>query len=379
MDMSKVSHHRQVRLTGLSLVLFLSLSFVLAGWPWSPSSQAAGNKAATHSRAHALTTVDVKLGWLSNVEFSSLWVPDHFGWFKQAGIKLVFHPGGTGGISPEDFVSACRGYCFAMSDAVPLAIARSVGNNLKAIWVEDQRTPFGFIACAVTHNSAVDSKCKSRTGRNVTSPRQWKGLRVAYQSGQLYVPEVMLASVGLGIKDVRPVVVGFDTAPLTTGAVDTFDVFINNETIALRLLGVKVNVMPAYKFGMSSFYSDVLEAPDSEINAHPAFVRKFVHLLDRGWKYALTHSNQVADMVVKNYNPKTFGVPTSQHQQELELQEFASELARDQSGTISGRMTLQRWQQIVHILSTYPASLNGKPLITHPVAARSLFTNAFAP
>jgi hypothetical protein len=84
-------------------------------------------------------------------------------------------------------------------------------------------------------------------------------------------------------------------------------------------------------------------------------------------------------MVVKNYNPKSFGVPTSTRQQELELQEFATELARGPNGTVSGRMTLQRWQRIVHILSTYPASLGGKPLLTHPVAPGSLFTNAFVP
>ena len=376
--MSEMSFHPKAR--GMRFVpnACMVLALVLAGWASSASSLAAPAKAPGRSHQHALTTVVVQLGWLSNVEFSSLWVPDHFGWFKQAGIKLVYHPGPTT-ISTEDLLSACRGYCFAMSDSVPLAIARSAGNRLKAVWVEDQRTPFGFIACAVTHDPAIDSKCKSRTGVNVTSPQQWKGLRVAYQTGQLWVPEVMLASVGLSISDVKPVVVGFDTAPLTTGAVDVFDVFINNETIALKLLGVKINVMPAYKFGLSSFYSDVLEAPDSEINAHPAFVRKFVRLLDHGWKYALAHPKQVADIVVKDYNPKTFGVPTSTLQQQLELQEFASELARDSNGNITGRMTLQRWQQIVHILSTYPASLNGKPLITHPVTARSLFTNAFAP
>jgi ABC-type nitrate/sulfonate/bicarbonate transport system substrate-binding protein len=350
------------------------LAVVIAGWVSSPSSLAAPTK--SHTRA--LTTVTVKLGWLSNVEFSSLWVPDHLGWFAKAGIKLKFIPG-PGGLSAEDFLSSCSGYCFAMSDSVPLAIARAAGNKVKAIWVEDQRTPFGFIACAVTGKAAVDKKCKSRSGKNITSPAQWKGLRVAYQTGQLYVPEIMLASVGLKISDVKPVVVGFDTAPLTTGAVDVFDVFINNETIALGLLGVKVNVMPTYKFGGSAFYSDVLEAPDSEISAHPALVRTFVHLLDRGWKYALSHPTSVADIVVKDYNPKTFGVPTSTHQQELELKEFATELARGPNGKISGRMTLQRWQQIVHLLRTYPANLGGGPLITHPVSASSLFTNQFAP
>jgi ABC-type nitrate/sulfonate/bicarbonate transport system substrate-binding protein len=346
---------------------------VLAAWWSSASSFAAPAKA--HPRA--LTTVTVKLGWLSNVEFSSLWVPDHLGWFAQNGIKLKFIPGPSS-ISAEDYLSSCQGYCFAMSDSVPLAIARSVGNKLKAVWVEDQKTPFGFIACAVTHNSAVDSKCKSRTGTNITSPSQWKGMRVAYQTGQLYVPEMMLASVGLKISDVRPVVVGFDTTPLTRGTVDVFDVFINNETIALKLLGVHVNVMPTYRFGGSAFYSDLLEAKDSLIAAHPAFVRKFVHLIDRGWKYALSHTKAVADMVVKDYNPKTFGVPTSTHQQELELKEFASELAPGPSG-VTGRMTLGRWQQIVHLLRTYPANLNGKPLITNPVSPSSLFTNQFVP
>lgn len=367
--MSEVLRHLSARSIRVISSICMAFVIVLAAWTSSPSSLAA--------RPHGLTTVTVKLGWLSNVEYSSMWVADHKGWFTQAGIKLKFIPGPSS-ISAEDFLTSCQGYCFAMSDSVPLSIARSVGQKIKAIWVEDQRTPFGFIACAVTGKPAVDKKCKSRARRNITSPRQWRGLRVAYQAGQLYVPEIMLASVGLRISDVKPVVVGFDTAPLTSGAVDVFDVFINNETIALKLLGVKLNVMPAYQFGAGSFYSDLLEAPDSELKAHPAFVRKFVHLLDRGWKYALSHTKQVADMVVKDYNPKTFGVPTSKRQQELELKEFATELARGPHG-VTGRMTLKRWTQIVHLLRTYPADLNGKPLITHPVSPSSLFTNAFTP
>jgi ABC-type nitrate/sulfonate/bicarbonate transport system substrate-binding protein len=253
-----------------------------------------------------------------------------------------------------------------------------VGNNLKAIWAEDQRTPFGFVSCKVTH-TAVDKKCKSRTGTNITSPRQWVGKRIAYQSGQLYVVEVMLGSVGLNIKDVTPVVVGFDTAPLTSGSVDAFDVFTNNEPLALKLQGVKLNIMPAYKFGMASFYSDILIAPDSELKAHPAFVRKFVGILDRAWHYALEHPKAVADMVVKDYFPTQFGVPSNKRQQELELQVFANQLARTPQGRISGRMSLARWQKIVHILSAYPASLGGKPLVTHAVNPSSLFTNEFAP
>lgn len=360
--------------TWISMLSVVGLVLILAGCGTSAVPQAA----PPHRASHSLTPVHVQLNWLSNVEFSGLWVADHLGWFKRAGIKLDYRPW-SNGINPEEVTSACTGYCFGFDDSAAIAIARSVGNNVKAVWAEAQKTPFAYITCKITRSARINSRCKSRTHRNITTPKQWRGLRIGYQSHELYVPEVMLGSVGLSLKDVKPVVIQFDPSVLTTGTVDAYLAFINNEPISLSLQGVQTNIIPAYKYGFGAFYSDVMFGTDSEIRAHPQFVRKFVRLVNRGWLYAMHHTKQVADMVVRYYSPEEFGVRTNMRQQELELKAYEQSLARNPSGHFSGRMTLARWKRIIHILATFPADPSGKPVISHPINAAAAFTNTFAP
>src|SRR5689334_9818245 len=77
------------------------LALVLSG-----SAFAAAHAVKPASKAQKLTTVSVQLNWLTNVEFSGLWVADHLGWFKKAGLKLKA-TGWSNGINPEDVTSAC--------------------------------------------------------------------------------------------------------------------------------------------------------------------------------------------------------------------------------------------------------------------------------
>ena len=364
---------------------WLLSSVAVLGLVLSGSAFAATHAAKPASKPHKVTTVSVQLNWLTNVEFSGLWVADHLGWFSKAGFKLKA-TGWSNGINPEDVTSACYqgagksgNLCFGYDDSAAVAIARSQGNDLKAVWVGSQKTPFAFATCAVTGNKKIDSRCKSNTHKNITSPKQWTGLKIGYQSHELYVPEVMLGNVGKNLSDVKPVTVQFDTSALTTGAVDAFLVFLNNEPIALSLQGVHTNVIPAYKFGFGDFYADTMFAPSAELKAYPKKVKTFVGLVDKGWKYAMHHPKTVADMVQKNYFKTEFGAPSSRIQQEKELSVFASTLSRNTAGKISGQMTLKRWKGIIRILRSYPGDIGGKPIISHNISASASFTNQFAP
>jgi ABC-type nitrate/sulfonate/bicarbonate transport system substrate-binding protein len=364
---------------------WLLSSVAVLGLVLSGSAFAAAHAVKPASKAQKLTSVSVQLNWLTNVEFSGLWVADHLGWFKKAGFKLKA-TGWSNGINPEDVTSACYqgagksgNLCFGYDDSAAVAIARSQGNDLKAVWVGSQKTPFAFATCAVTGKKNIDSKCKSNTHKNITSPKQWKGLKIGYQSHELYVPEVMLGSVKKSLSDVKPVTVQFDTSVLTTGGVDAFLVFLNNEPISLALQGVHTNVIPAYKFGFGDFYADTMFAPSAELKAYPKKVKTFVSLVDQGWKYAMHHANAVGAMVQKYYFKTEFGAPSSRIQQQKELGVFAKTLSRDGSGKISGRMTLKRWEGIIHILRTYPGDIGGRPIISHSISASASFTNQFAP
>jgi ABC-type nitrate/sulfonate/bicarbonate transport system substrate-binding protein len=330
-----------------------------------------------------MTTVFVQLNWLPNVEFSGLWVADHMGWFKRAGFNLTYKPFANG-ISPEQATTACwkegTKLCFGFDDSAAVAINDDQGAGLKAVWVGSQKTPFGFVTCAVPANPK--EPCTSNSGKNITSPAQWKNLKIGYQSDELYVPEIMLGSVGLSLSDVKPTVVEYNPAILTNGGVDAFLVFINNEPISMGLQGIKLNVIPAYKFGMRDFYADAMFAPDAELTSHAAQVKTFVHLVDKGWKYAMRNSTTVADMVAKYYFPANgTSASTNRKQQELEEKQFATMLSRNANGQISGQMTLGRWKRIEQILGTSSGNLGGGPLLQNKPWPKpsSLFTNEFAP
>lgn len=353
-----------------SVALF---AVVLAGC----GTTAAPQGSAPASNAHkAMTTVSIQLNWLTNVEFSGLWIADHFGWFHSAGFKLKAKAW-SNGISPEETTASCwqgshsdmSKLCLGFDDSSAVPIARAAGNKLVAIWTGSQKTPFGFMTCRVP-----STKCKSNTHKNITSPKQWKGLKIGYQSHELYVPEIMLGSVGQNLGQVTPVTVQFDTSQLTSGAVDAYLVFVNNEPIAMQLAGIPVNVIPAYKFGMGAFYADTMFAPGAEVHSRSAQLKTFVRLVDRGWKWAMAHPTKAADIVEKNY----FKLAGARKQQQIEEGQFAKTLSR-QGGKVDGQMTLARWKRIITILRHSKADINGGTILSRKISASSCFTNKFAP
>lgn len=340
-----------------------------------------------------MTPIHVDLNWSPNTEFSGIWVALHKGWFAKAHLSLG--PSEVGnlnpGVRPYDYSNTpefendqCLHHggelCIGVDDSSAIPIARQAGDKLTGIWAGSQKTPFGFMTCFVPKKPNVNKKCKSNTGKNITSPKQWKGLTIGYQQDELYVPELMLGSVGLSLSDVTPQQVNFTTSDLTTGETDAHLVFINNEPITLGLQGVKTNVIPAYKYGMSAFYADVMFVNDSQIGKYSKAIKSFVSIVDRGWKYAMHNPKATADMIVKHYFTAAYnGGPKQRKQQEIEIGQFAKKLSRDSAGKIDGRMTMNRWKVIVHDLKTYPGSLGGKPIVTANIKPSDCFTDKYAP
>lgn len=385
------SYLRRSRTTWLfSSLLVAVIVLAGAGIALHQSNQAQADVVAHKVK---MTNVHVDLNWLPNTEFSGLWVGLHKGWFKQAHLNLGMGIVGNQdpGVRPYDFSNTpefendqCLHHggelCIGVDDSSAIPIARQAGQKVTGIWAGSQKTPFGFMTCFVPKKPKVNKKCKSNTGKNITSPKQWKGLKIGYQQDELYVPEIMLGSVGLSLSDVKPEQVNFTTTDLTTGQTDAHLVFVNNEPITLGLQGVKTNVIPAYKYGMGAFYADVMFANDSQMSKYGKALKAFVRVVDRGWKYAMHHPTASADMIVKHYFTKANDGGSSQKkQQEIEIGQFAKTLSRDSAGKIDGRMTSSRWKTIVHDLKTYPGSLGGNPIITANIKAGDCFTDKYAP
>lgn len=313
-------------------------ALLLAGIMLSP-------RAVTPAHAAGLTTVTFYLNWITNVEFSGLWVAQQKGWWAQAGLNMVAKPYDFNN-DPTVLVGAGK-YEFGFQDGASMIIGRARGIPVKAIWCSMQQSPFAFITMP---NSGI------------TTVKQFRGKRIGYQPHQEYVLQTMLAHEGMTLADVKPVVVGFDPTYLVAGKVDAYLAFITNEPIELRLTRhLKVNIIPASQYGYD-FYNDVLFTTDNMIKTRPDLVRKVVSVMQRGWLYAISHPTEAAKIVVPKWDKQD-----SLAQQEGEMNALIPMV-----GKPVGSMDASYWQKGINILLRYKQ-------IPHAVTPSSVFTTAFLP
>lgn len=332
----------------LSVIVFVSIvAGLLGGWQSTSSARAASASAANFN-----------LNWLTNVEFSGLWVADQLGWFKAAGISFHADPWNFTA-NPVDLVLAGK-YNFGFQDGASLIIARAQGAPIQAIWAGGQLSPFCFMTLPKS---------------GITTVKGFKGKRIGYQPHEEYVLQAMLAHEGMSLSDVSAIPVGFDPAVLKAGTVDAYLCYISNEPITLRQQGINVNVIPAYKYGYT-FYSDVMFTTDSMIKNNPGLVKKVVSLVDRGWRYAIAHPAAVAQMVVDHYFGPSTGANgkanLAQQQAELKALIPLSEGVAAPSTRSVGHFDAAVWQKGIALLLKYK-------IIKQSVATTAIFTNQFLP
>ncbi|GAC1471153.1 MAG: hypothetical protein PVSMB7_22640 [Chloroflexota bacterium] len=336
-----------------SLVVVSALTILAAGGALGSSrSSTFANSPARH--AHAMVKVHFILNWIPNVEFAGLWVAQHFGWWKAAGIDMSYTPYSLS-VHPETDVVSHGGFTFGFQSAAAIDIARTTGVPIKALYADTQKSVFGL---AVLQKSGI------------TQVSQLRGKRIGYQPHELYVPATMMANAGLKPSDWKPVQVGFSTDALTQGQVDAYLVFLNNEPIALRLHGVKVRTFAASDYGFHA-YDDVLFTTDKLIGSNPGIVRKVTSIVARGFTWAHTH-HAAATRITVNGAFKTYVAQNGGKQQQgLEMAAF-DQYSKDANGKFSGRMNASTWNALSNTLFKYHET-------TRRVPASALFTNRFNP
>src|SRR5436305_7457228 len=142
-----------------------------------------------HSPHRAATDVHFILNWIPNVEFAGIWVAQQKGWFQKAGINMTFTPYSLS-VHPETDVLTHGGNTFGFQSSAAIAIARSKGVPITALYADTQRSVFGLTVLA-----------KSK----IYKVTDLKGKRVRYQPHELYVPSTMLGHAGLQPTDWTPV------------------------------------------------------------------------------------------------------------------------------------------------------------------------------
>lgn len=232
----------------------------------------------------SLTPITVQLSFLHQAEFSGLYVAEQQGYFAAEGLQVNFLEGG-----PEvDFIAPVANGAaqFGIAQPADLILARAAGQPVRSIAAIYRRSPIVFFTLA-------DS--------GITRPQEFAGKKIRSTTTIDQTLQAMMARVGLRPGQYQPVYLPSDVALFASGEVPVWGGFINVFALEVQQAGYKLNTIYPDDYGIH-FYGDVLITTDALIAQQPDLVRRFTRAALKGWTYAVEHSAEVGEIVVK-YNP----------------------------------------------------------------------------
>jgi len=276
-------------------------------------------------------------------QFAGYYAALEKGYYKEAGLDVQIREGADGN-EPERAVLAGRAQYGV--GASSLLLARLSGKPLVVLAVVFQHSPYAL----AMRQTGPAPDIRSIAGKRVMIGSLTDELTQA--------DEVMayLKKEGIATTSMVRVEHSFNPDDLVKGKVDAMSIFVSNEPDYLDRVGFPYDIYLPRAAGID-FYGDNLFTSEAEIAAHPERVRAFRAASMRGWQYAMTHQEEIVDLILSKY--------TRRHDRMHLLYEARQMVSLVQPVLVEiGYMNPDRWQHIADIyteLGMLPkgASFNG--------------------
>lgn len=226
--------------------------------------------------------VSLQLNWYHQAEFAGYYVAEEKGFYGNHGLDVSILEGGPGKGGRKQVVEGTATFASTTFSATRDAIKNR--QPVKAVMAVFQIPPLVIF---------------SFTKSNIRSPADLAGKRVGVATD--YHREVIrdtLAAAGQNPASVTEVEVGSDLQPLYDGAVDAWVGYASDEPIRAELAGYPVNTIFPAEYGIGG-YEGLLITLDSTIADKPDMVKRFVEASYEGWRYALEHPDEAAEILLR--------------------------------------------------------------------------------
>lgn len=294
--------------------LWLSLTCVCVLLLFSPASM-------------ALDKVRLQLKWTHAFQFAGYYAAKELGYYREAGLDVDIVQAGPGLDVLEQISTGKAEYGTGTSS---LILARKAGKPVVVLAVIFQHSPLILIA----KKEKDESNIHDLLGKRIMLEPQSQEL-LAY-----------LKREHLPIDQLQRVEHSFNIEELISGKVDVISAYLTNEPFRLGQEGFAYNIFSPRSAGID-FYGDNLFTTENEIRQHPERVKAFRAASLRGWDYAMSHQEEIIDMILQRYQ----GSDARQYNKEFFHYEAAQTsylLSRELIAI--GYMNPDRWR---HIADTY--------------------------
>ncbi|HZV64814.1 MAG TPA: ABC transporter substrate-binding protein, partial [Telluria sp.] len=239
--------------------------------------------------AHALDRVTLQLRHTHQFQFAGYYAALEKGYYRDAGLEVHLAEG-RGGDQPERSVLAGKAeYGIGGSS---LLLARLAGQPLVVLGVVFQHSPYVLL---MRQRAGMATDLHAIVGKRVMIGSLTDELSRADEL------VAFLTKEGIPIGSLIRVEHSFNAEDLVKGKVDAMSAFITNEPDYLDRVGFPYDVYSPRAAGID-FYGDNLFTTEKEIALHPARVKAFRAASMRGWAYAMSHQEEIADLILSRYS-----------------------------------------------------------------------------
>jgi PAS domain S-box-containing protein len=280
--------------------------------------------AASCRPSFALEKATLQLKWLHHYQFAGYYAAKEKGFYRAAGLDVAIREGGPY-VEVEKEVSAGRADFGVGTSAILLHLAH--GEKLVVLGQIFQHSPAIFL---------TPRKTGIRTIADMASRR----FMYSNQHGDLMA---VLKKYGLDERKIVQVPHRGDVADLLSGKADVMIAYSFNEPFVFEQAGEPYLRFSPLTEGVD-FYGDNFFTTRNMVEHRPELVKAFREATLRGWSYAMTHKEEVADLIRAKYSKAKSRewLLYEANQMEALIQPTLVEL---------GYQSPKRWQEIANILA----------------------------
>ena len=234
--------------------------------------------------AWALESVSLQLKWKHQFQFAGYYAALEQGFYRDAGLDVEIREGGPNVDAAWAVAEGKADFGVCTSSVL---LGRTIGQKLVVLGV-------------IFQHSASVILVPSRAG--IGSVSELKGRRLMDSPGSDDLA-AMLKHEGVDYASLPRVEHDGDAQDLLSGKADAMVAYSTNEPFFFEKLGAPYQTFSPRAFGID-FYGDNLCTSAQQIKAHPERVRAFRAASLKGWQYALSHREEIADLILRRYSQK---------------------------------------------------------------------------
>lgn len=277
----------------------------------------------TIPQALSAEKVSLQLKWHHQFQFAGYYAAKSQGYYARAGLDVTFIEA-TPDLNIVKEITEGRAQFGVGSNSILLD--HHSGAPIVVLGVIFQHSPYVLLA---------------KKDNDINSIHDLVGKRIMLEP---HADELIayLKNEGVPLGSMQQIKHRFSAQPLIKDETDIMSAYLSDEPFLLDKKGIEYSRFSPRSAGID-FYGDNLFTTQQEISEHPERVKAFRAASMQGWKYALSHPEEIVDLILQQY-------PTPKDRQQLLYEADKMRLLIRPELIEIGYMLPGRWQ---HIAETY--------------------------